>query len=151
MKKSVNKTEFTVREYHIDDYPSVRSIWLETDMGNPLRGDNENTIADTIAIGGQLLILEERKSGKICGTSWMTFDGRRILLHHFGIAPAYQGRGLADLLLEESLKFIRTKNYQVKLEVHTSNIPAVNLYKKHGFERLGDYDVYIIRDLSKLR
>jgi len=151
MKISVNKAEFSVREYQIDDYPFVKSLWLKTDMGNPKRGDDENTIADTIAIGGQLLILEERKSGKICGTSWMTFDGRRILLHHFGIAPDYQGRGLADLLLEESLKFVRTKNYQVKLEVHISNTPAVNLYKKHGFERLGDYDVYIIRDLSEIK
>jgi ribosomal protein S18 acetylase RimI-like enzyme len=141
---------FIVREYRKGDYPSVISLWVETGMGNPARGDNEKTIADSIEIGGQLLILEERETGSICGTSWLTFDGRRIHLHHFGILPGYQGNGLANLLLEESLKFVKAKNYQVKLEVHSTNARAINLYKKYGFEYLGDYDVYIIRDLSNI-
>lgn len=80
----------------------------------------------------------------------MTFDGRRIHLHHFGILPDYQGKGLANLLVESSLKFVKEKGYQVKLEVHESNLKAINLYKKAGFEYLGDYDVYIIRDISKI-
>jgi len=42
------------------------------------------------------------------------------------------------------------KVYQVTLEVHKSNEPAVNLYKMFGFKYLGDYDIYIIRDVSKL-
>jgi ribosomal protein S18 acetylase RimI-like enzyme len=146
--KNNHRSEFTVRQYNGDDYPFVKLLWEETDLGNPKRGDDENIISQTISMGGCLLLLEEKKTGKICGTSWMTFDGRRIMLHHFGISPAYQGRGFADFLLEESLKFVKSKNYQVKLEVHESNIRAVELYKKHGFQYLGDYDVYIIRDLS---
>lgn len=86
--------------------------------------------------------------GKICGTCWMTCDGRRIHLHHFGIHPDYQGRKLSWLLLKESFRFIKQKGYQVKLEVNRNNIKAINLYKKAGFNYLGDYDVYIIRDLS---
>lgn len=114
------------------------------------RGDNKQTIEDSIQIGGTLLILEEKSSGKVCGTSWMTFDGRRIFLHHFGILPEYQGKGLSNILMKASLKFVKTKGYQVKLEVHKSNFKAISLYKKSGFEYLGDYDIYIIRDISKI-
>jgi len=142
--------DFIVREYREGDYEKIADLWQQTEMGNPQRGDDARMIMDSISIGGSMLILEEKKSGKVCGTSWMTFDGRRIHLHHFGILPDHQGKGLANILLKESLKFVKTMGYQVKLEVHNSNIKAISLYKKFGFTRLGDYEVYIIRDIDKI-
>jgi ribosomal protein S18 acetylase RimI-like enzyme len=62
----------------------------------------------------------------------------------------FKGNGLSDYLLKESLDFVKKKGYQVKLEVNKSNERAVNLYKKSGFKSLGDFDIYIIRDISKL-
>lgn len=141
---------FIIRDYRDGDFDGIDQLWTETEMGNTKRGDNAKTIEDSIKIGGMLLVMEEKSTGKICGTSWMTFDGRRIHLHHFGILPEYQGRGLASTLLEKSLIFVRAKGYQVKLEVHNTNVKAISLYKKFGFEYLGDYDVYIIRDISKI-
>jgi ribosomal protein S18 acetylase RimI-like enzyme len=149
-KKENFSTNFIIREYAEGDFKQIADLWQQTEMGNPQRGDDAAMIMNTISMGGCLLILEEKKSGKVCGTSWMTFDGRRIHLHHLGVLPYYQGKGLANLLLEESLKFVKTMGYQVKLEVHKSNIKALSLYKKFGFTRLGDYDVYIIRDITKI-
>lgn len=142
--------DFIIREYREGDYDGIINLWTLTDLGNPIRGDNATTIEDSISIGGNLLVLENKFTGSICGTSWMTFDGRRIHLHHFGILPEYQGRGLAKMLLKESLNFVKKKGYQVKLEVHTSNFKAINLYKIFGFVRLEEYNVYIIRDVTKL-
>jgi ribosomal protein S18 acetylase RimI-like enzyme len=142
--------KFIMREYRKGDFAGIRHLWNLTDMGNPERGDDAAAIEETIRIGGSLLILEEIATGNIAGTSWMTYDGRRIHLHHFGILPEFQGQGLSKLLMDGSLKFIRTKGCQVKLEVHRSNVKAINLYKKTGFKSLGDYDVYIIRDVQDL-
>ncbi len=150
MKKKNILSEYSIRDYRDGDFDQISPLWEITGMGSRWRGDNEKTIEDSIELGGALLILEEKSSGKVCGTSWMTFDGRRIHLHHFGILPDYQGKGLANILVESSLKFVKEKGYQVKLEVHESNLKAINLYKKAGFEYLGDYDVYIIRDISKI-
>lgn len=80
----------------------------------------------------------------------MTFDGRRIHLHHFGILPEFQGNGLSKILIKKSFDFVKKKGYQVKLEVHKTNKRAINLYKKSGFQSLGDYEIYIIRDITKL-
>jgi ribosomal protein S18 acetylase RimI-like enzyme len=149
----VNKEEdgeFLVRQYRAGDFIQISGLWMETDMGSSLRADDAEIIENTIKMGGALLILEEKMTGSICGTSWLTFDGRRIHLHHFGVKPSYQGKGLANILMKESLKFVKVKGYQVKLEVHQSNLKAIGLYKKAGFEYLGDYDVYIIRDVSKI-
>jgi ribosomal protein S18 acetylase RimI-like enzyme len=54
------------------------------------------------------------------------------------------------LLLKESLRVVKEMGYQVKLEVHRTNETAVSLYRKAGFEYLGDYDVYIIRNIQSI-
>ncbi len=141
----------TVRRYTKGDFPAIMKLWTVTGMGRPERGDDEATVERSITLGGEMLVMCDGDSGNmIIGTSWLTFDGRRIHLHHFGITPAYQGRGLSHLLLKESLKVVREKGYQVKLEVHRTNETAVHLYKKAGFEYLGDYDIYIIRDVQSI-
>ena len=142
--------DLIIRDYRNEDYDELINFWYLTDMGNPERGDSSDTIRRTLQLGGKLLILESKSSRQICGSSWMTYDGRRILLHHFGILPECQGKGLSKILLKESLQFIKSNGSQVKLEVHSTNFKAINLYKKFGFKHLGEYNVYIIRDTSNL-
>lgn len=153
----------TVRPYSKGDFPGIMKLWTATGLSRPERGDDEAAVERSIALGGMMLVMcggdagseKDSKTGSdtgsdILGTSWMTFDGRRIHLHHFGIIPAFQGKGLSGLLLKESLRFVKEKGYQVKLEVHRSNRTAIHLYRKAGFEYLGDYDIYIIRDIQSL-
>ena len=140
-----------VRLYRRGDFPGIMEVWSATGLSRPERGDDEATIERSIAIGGTMLVMyDPDDAGLITGTSWLTFDGRRLHLHHFGIAPVHQGRGLSALLLRESLRVVKEKGFQVKLEVHRTNETAVTIYKKAGFEYLGDYDVYIIRDIQSI-
>jgi len=141
---------FIIREYREEDYDGIAQFWDLMDMGSPERGDSREIIERTIKMGGSLLVMEEKGTGRISGTSWMTFDGRRILLHHFGILPQFQGIGLSKILMKESLQVVKRKGFQVKLEVHSANFKAITLYKKFGFKHLGEYKVFIIRDISNL-
>jgi ribosomal protein S18 acetylase RimI-like enzyme len=119
-------------------------------MGDQSRGDNRETIGETIALGGRLFVLEDRLTHRVIGTSWLTLDGRRIYLHHFGIDPRYQGKGYSGLLLKVSLDHARSTGLQIKLEVHKDNELAEAIYIKAGFKYLGDYKVYIIRDYNSV-
>jgi ribosomal protein S18 acetylase RimI-like enzyme len=150
MKEAVKDINFTIRDYREDDFEGIARLWELTGMGNPERGDSRQIVGETIRMGGKLLVLEDKCSGKISGTSWMTFDGRRILLHHFAVLPEFQGYGLSKILMKESLRFVRNRAVQVKLEVHSSNKKAINLYKKFGFKHLEGYNVYILRDIEKI-
>ena len=138
-------TDFIVREFKDKDYAEVSELWLETDLTNPVRNDSLSSINTTLNHGGVFFVLEQTNTKKIIGTSWITNDGRRLYLHHFGIKPKYQGKKLSHMLLKASLNFAEEKNMQIKLEVHDKNNIALNLYKKAGFKYLGDYKVYIIR------
>jgi ribosomal protein S18 acetylase RimI-like enzyme len=149
-KSKVINNELIIRDYKGEDFNQISELWLQTGLGNPERGDNAETINRTLGIGGKLLVIEWKPARHIIGTSWMTCDGRRILLHHFGILSDFQGKGLSKILLNESLKFVKESGMQIKLEVHSSNIKAINLYNKFGFKLLKDYSIYIIRDISNL-
>jgi len=138
----------SIRDFRDSDYPAVLKLWAETNLGGAERGDNAQTIEKTIATGGKLLIMEHADNEGIIGTSWLTTDGRRMYLHHFGIAPAQQGKHYSIPLLEASIAFAKKQNLQLKLEVHKDNFKAVRLYKKFKFKYLGDYHVYIIRKLQ---
>ena len=142
--------EFIIREYTNGDYPEVTALWENLGLGGAHRGDDEHTIRRTISMGGPLLLLIDPVSKAVAGTSWLTVDGRRTYLHHFGIHADYQGKGLANTLLAASLKLAKTFGLQIKLEVHKDNIKALGLYSKTGFTYLGDYLVYIIRDISSI-
>lgn len=141
--------DFIIRDYRESDYPALISLWESTGLGGAHRGDDDTVIRKTLLHGGKLLILEQSSDSKVIGSSWLTNDGRRIYLHHFGISPGSQGQGLAKPLLKASVDFARGLNLQLKIEVHRRNTVALNLYKKFGFNYLGDYDVYIIREFEK--
>jgi [ribosomal protein S18]-alanine N-acetyltransferase len=142
---TLDPNRITLRDYQSSDYSSVLDLWLKCGLGGAQRGDNQHIIEQSLKMGGKLLLafLDENH---LAGTSWMTFDGRRIHLHHFGVEPAYQGKGIGKIMAQASIAFAREKGYQIKLEVHKSNASAIALYTKLGFSYLGDYWVYIIRN-----
>ena len=143
--------KLNVREYLPGDFNAINQLWKDTIMGGSMRGDNEETIDRTIKAGGKLFVLENPVSREIIGTSWLSHDQRRIYIHHFGIKPAFQGKGYAHFLMKASMDFAQSTGMQIKLEVHKDNFKAVQLYKKWGFNYLGDYDVYIIRDYKLIQ
>lgn len=147
---NVNLPEgFVIRDFTTDDFQAVEKFWNENGLGGLHRGDTLNIIEDTLNAGGHLILMLDG-DGIIAGTSWMTNDHRRTYLHHFGIAKTWRGKGLSKLLLEKSLQLAVKDGFQIKIEVHRENLVAFNLYKKAGFSYLGDYDVYMIRDLSDI-
>ena len=137
------------RDYESNDHPQLIHLWEDLDLSSPERGDTQEIIEQTISMGGKLLVMTDENK-MILGSSWMTFDGRRIFIHHFGIKNSHQGMGYGTLLARESLKFIKEKKYQVKLEVHKNNPGAKHLYEKMGFFAFTDYDIYMIRDVDNI-
>ncbi|MCF8372748.1 MAG: GNAT family N-acetyltransferase [Bacteroidales bacterium] len=144
-------SQFITRDYRPGDFDQVNRVWEETGMGGAVRGDDAQVVDSTLKAGGKLIVLIDTEEDKLIGTSWLTQDARRIYLHHFGILPDYQGIGLSKLLLDESLAFAKKLNMQIKLEVHKDNEIATHIYEEAGFSYLGDYNVYIIRDVGALK
>ncbi len=82
------------------------------------------------------LIAEEEK--KLCGFVVGRMVGIEGEVLKLGIAPEFQRRGIGGMLLKRLLeKFEDSGVKEVFLEVRLSNIPAIKLYQKLGFEEVG--------------
>ncbi len=136
----------TIRDYQPTDFGQVEALWKITGIYTAERGDTAGIILRCNALGGRLLVMEDPAQGEITATSWLTWDGRRVFMHHFAVHPSYQGKGYGKRMALESLAFARDKGCPLKLEVHRHNLPAVHLYQSLGFEIFEDYDIYMILD-----
>ena len=125
IKSTVFMKNIVVRDYQTEDYDQVQEVWNKSGVGGAHRGDNKEIIEDSLRLVGKLLVLEDTRKGRILGTSWMTFDGRRIHLYHIGVLPDYQNLGYGSLLTKKSLEFAKEKGYQIKLEVQDDNLKAI--------------------------
>lgn len=139
-------SEMLIRDYKPEDFPQVEALWKETNTYTLERGDTPEIILRCNGAGGRFLVMEDPADRSVTGTSWLTWDGRRIFLHHFAIRPSLQGHGLGRKLALESLAFARKRNCPLKLEVHRENTAAVNLYRSLGIHAFEDYDTYMIID-----
>ena len=148
MKTAKNEIKTEIRDYRPEDYTSLLYLWKKTGLSPPERKDCPEDIERCNKQGGRLLVMENTGNGMIIGSSWMTSDGRRIYIHHFGILPSMQGRGLGTELARGSIEWIRKQGLQVKLEVHKENHKAKHLYEKFGFFAFTDYDIYMKRDFE---
>ncbi len=148
MSENINPNDFLLRTFTTNDYPEVLSLWELTGLGGEHRGDNLEIIQKTLEAGGIFFILEYLPKNKIIGTAWITNDMRRLYLHHFGIHPDFQGKGLSHILAKACVEFGKKLNLQMKLEVHKNNIIAKRLYEKYLFKFLGDYEIFIIRQYT---
>lgn len=67
---------------------------------------------------------------------WLVRDEIHVL--NLGTHPARRRTGYARLLLEDMLSFARQRRVRhVSLEVRQSNLPALRLYVRLGFEPIG--------------
>lgn len=59
------------------------------------------------------------------------------------VAPEFKRQGIGKALIENVLKYCKTKNAsEIQLEVRESNIPAISLYEKMNFVKVGIREKY---------
>lgn len=76
----------------------------------------------------------------ICFEGFSTFACKPLLnIHDFAIAPSYQGRGLAKLMMDQVEEMARDLGCcKLTLEVLENNTFAKHVYEKYGF---GTYEL----------
>lgn len=82
-------------------------------------------------------------NGKIIGMGHINYDEKEPVIFGFGIRPEYQRKGFGRRFLSQLLnQLFKRGASQVKLEVDSKNIHALNLYRNIGFETISGYDYY---------
>lgn len=87
---------------------------------------------------GYLCCVNETPEGDICGYAILMPVADEAELLNIGVAAAQQRGGLGRAILGEMLEAVRAKQMRrVFLEVRSSNIAAMSLYRSAGFNEVG--------------
>ena len=86
---------------------------------------------------------------------WITFDSATI--DKIAVKKNKRNRGFAGFLLKNAIENLKNQNVEFfTLEVRKSNLPALNLYQKYGFQKVtikekyyedGEDAIYMVKGL----
>jgi RimJ/RimL family protein N-acetyltransferase len=108
-------------------------------------------IIDRAAEDNSLFLVAEAEA-QIIGVLTMRGGARRALRHEavLGITVArdWRGRGVGDALMAHAVDWARRSGVirRIELQVFVSNVTAIHLYKKHGFDVEGCRRKAVFRD-----
>ena len=84
--------------------------------------------------------------GSVLGYVGMMYVLDEGYISNVAVSPDYRRQGIADALIARLCTICETLGLSfVTLEVRAGNAPAIALYKKHGFERVGLRKAYYER------
>ncbi len=127
-----------IREFSFpEDYPVVRKLWSLAGPGIHLRRSDEvEEIQKKLQHDPDLFLLAEEE-GKVIGSVFGGFDGRRGLVYHLAVTKEHRNQGVGALLMAELEKRLRTKGcIRVYLLVTRDNEEAMAFYEKRGWEKM---------------
>lgn len=81
-------------------------------------------------------VLEQAEQVEAFAIYSLVLDEASLL--NIAVTPAQQGRGYGKALLDHSLQLLSGSVRCCFLEVRESNQPAIALYRKKGFEQIGE-------------
>lgn len=135
----------TTRELVIDDYERACALWNEVEGVEICEGDSREEIAGYLARNpGLSRVAEEGET--LAGAVLCGHDGRRGFIYHLAVAPAFRGRRVGKLLIDDCLGGLRAAGLQRALIlVARDNSLGRAFWLRSGWEELSA--IAMARDL----
>ena len=99
-------TTIRTREFHIDDYDAAVELWQRVEGVEVAEGDSKEEVARFLLRNPDLSRVAE-KGTTIVGAVLCGHDGRRGVIYHLAVEPAYRRQALGKRLVEECLNALR--------------------------------------------
>lgn len=99
----MNKENIRVREFKIEDYDNLISLWKKAGLPyKPFGRDRRERIERELIRGKCVfLVAETTSSNRLVGSVFGTHDGRKGWINRLAVIPEYQRKGVASMLVEE--------------------------------------------------
>lgn len=121
-----------IRALVIKDADEIFALWQAAGL-HPSRSDTVEALRLMIEREPDLFLVAEEE-GRIIGTVWGGFDGRRGWIYRLAVAPSHQGLKLGKRLMDEVEARLKAKGCtKVNLLIERDNIGVVNFYAARGY------------------
>jgi GNAT superfamily N-acetyltransferase len=123
---------------HLPAFRRLNQQWIETYFAiEPADIEQlQDPVRQIIQPGGEILFLLQGED--VVGTCALVPHGESCFeLAKMAVDPSAQGKGYGDLLMKGAIAWARQQGAkQLMLLSNTKLVPAISLYKKHGFQTL---------------
>lgn len=142
IKKATSKDATKILQY-------LKQIGGETNNlsfgaeGLPFTIESEAAYISQIENSCNEIMLIAKENGKIVGNASLSRLPRRM--NHRGdfsvtVLKEYWNKGIASRLMVEIINFAKENSFEIiDLQVRSDNLPAIHLYKKFGFKKIGTH------------
>lgn len=122
-----------IRAFEPADEPAIVALWHECDLVRPWN-DPHQDIARKLTQNPELFLVLETEEG-IQATAMFGYDGHRGSMNYLGVTGTARGRGYADALIGRGEELLTATGCpKLNLQVRDTNSPAVELYRRIGYE-----------------
>jgi ribosomal protein S18 acetylase RimI-like enzyme len=134
----VKPTVVAYRDEYRDAFEQLNRAWIEAYfvLEEPDREVFSDPRATILEPGGEIFFVVE--GGQVQGTcAVIRHSADEWEIAKMAVAPAAQGRGFGDLLMEQAIAFAAGVGARrIVIVSNTVLEPAIRLYQKHGFIRV---------------
>ena len=132
-KSSLTKISFKIRDMAIGDIPRIMSI-EELSFSSPWSEDSFRSFMGDVLSFSLVLQCENEIAGYAMG--WIVEEYAELA--NIAVDSKFRRMGLGKELVEKVVGICREKSVEgIFLEVRESNLDAIALYSKYGFEEIG--------------
>lgn len=100
-----------IRPFQIEDHSAAMTLWLQTEGVGVSDADSLENIA-AFLIRNPGLSWVASSAGQMVGTILCGHDGRRGLIHHLAVSPAFRQQQVGTRLVREALRGLRGAGIQ---------------------------------------
>ena len=90
-----------------------------------------------MSVDNCIFLAATNDDGALMGYIGLMFVLDEGYISNVAVSPNYRRRGVADALITELIERTKKRLSFLTLEVRESNLAAIELYSKHGFEQVG--------------
>ena len=124
----------STREFVIDDYDKAVALWNLVEGVEVAEGDSKEEIRAYLLRNPGLSRVSE-ENGTVVGAVLCGHDGRRGLIYHLAVAPAYHGKGIGKRLVRECVTHLRATGIaRALIFVAGDNAGAHSFWLRTGWE-----------------
>lgn len=129
-----------IRPARADDAPAISDILIAAFGDSPELA--RRFVAERLASRSQRFLLGDLAGRPVATLRLIREDGW-VYVTTFGVLPAFQGRGVGRRMLLHTITMLRNAGEAaVRIEVETTNAPAIGLYQSCGFRRARSFAYY---------
>ncbi len=130
-----------VRATEVDSY-AIIDFWKRNNI-TVTPTDSAEELEVAAKLHPELFIVALTTGGRIIGTVWGGFDGRRGYVAHLAVDAPFRSRGLGSLLMKQvETEFKKMNVYKVHLFVEDRNASVGDFYRRQGYTERTDLTVF---------